>query len=153
MFKTIYAIILLALPVAGSTAVPVEAEIDRDIVVTAMEDACRILEGVVACPDSLPVAVTTGMKSGLWGFYAGGSIVFINDILWGIQWDTFGYAILAHEIVHYMVEHDPVLAGIYVCPNEAFAWNVYNTIVQGLGRDDLYFPDWQVGYPQCQKRD
>jgi hypothetical protein len=102
------------------------------------------------CPPQ-PVVATAETKPGNWGYYYRGSqIVWASDRLTLQPLSVFGEAIIAHEMVHYMLsEIDALQTDKDACRNENLAWIAYNQYVLSYGFEHLLNDEWWIWYPRC----
>jgi hypothetical protein len=156
--KFLAVLLLLALSGCASVhpayIVKVNDEIKPSIVETTYHQTCAILTEY-KCPERIPVALSALLiDQSSWGLYLGGNVVFIDRGLWNPQWGTFGRAVLAHELAHYIIHQNeedvknPQTSG---CKHEAIAWRVFNAMVVAEGRDDLIIHPWQDRYRGCRE--
>lgn len=145
--KALLATLLLTLSLAAN-AIEVTGEIGEQDVQKWKEVTCSILENDYECPVGIPAVGLGPMEAGYWGLYFGMNFILINEDLRNPQWGTYGEAILAHEIAHWIVRKND--SNYDSCDSEAVAWRVFNAIVRSHGRDDLAVDDWIVRYPNCQ---
>ena len=145
--KMFLASILLAFSLAAN-AVEVVGEMPEERIQKWVDITCDFLEDDYECPDGLPVVGWATLPRGMWGQYFGMNFMVLSERLAGPQWGTYGQAILAHEITHWIVRKaEPETTS---CDSEAIAWRVYNAIVLSHGRDDLTIFNWIAQYPECQ---
>jgi len=117
----------------------------------AWDEACARTE--YRCFMVNPPKVGTSEYVGIlkaYGFYNGGNTVFLKKDL-DIT-DTFGFAVLVHEMVHYLQARSdkfPYPGKLSSCMMEEEAWEVYNEVVVSQGRQDLFVKEWFKAYPGC----
>ena len=145
--KMFLASILLAFSLAAN-AVEVVGEMHEDQVQKWVDITCAFLEDDYECPEGLPTVGWAVLPQGTWGRYYGQNFMVLSERLAGPQWGTYGQAILAHELAHWIVRS--ANQEITSCDSEVIAWRVYNAIVLSHGRDDLTVYDWVKNYPDCQ---
>lgn len=109
--------------------------------------ACQYSE----CGDlKAPMVIFKDTYPSLGYYYWDTEVVFITeDCLVPVSDDVKCAAILAHEMTHYILDHNEGITD--QCASEERAWDVYNAFVMDRGRLDLVRLNWQESYPKCVK--
>jgi len=106
------------------------------------------------CPPQ-PVIALAETQPGLWGYhYRGSQIIWVSTRLALQPLSVFGEAIIAHEMVHYVLsEFNDLQPQKDACRNEAVAWEAYNRYVEEYGFMDLINESWWDNYSNCEGPD
>ena len=146
MKKFILAIMVVIASACAASYLPTQSPTLAEM---AWKDACELsrydCRGLRA-----PDVLRTDLHDGALGFYYSSmGVVYLrkeadlNDVLW--------YGVLVHEMVHYLqYERADFPRNAHgACLQEEEAFQVYDEIVEKLGRPDLKRPKWYRSYPSC----